>query len=89
MLWNAPPPPPRKPRPAERIWSMRKNGKQIDAELRGHGEYGWECQFLYEGELAYGRRWDMRALAVAEAEDKRQELLGQGWTVIESAQNQP
>lgn len=24
----------------------RKSGKQVDAELRGHGEYGWECQFL-------------------------------------------
>ena len=28
--------------PAERVWSMRKNGKQVDAELRSHGEYGWE-----------------------------------------------
>ena len=29
----------------------------IDCELRDHGEYGWECQFLYEDELADGRRW--------------------------------
>jgi hypothetical protein len=40
----------------QHIWSLRKNGKQVDAELRDHGEWGWECQFLYNGELAYGRR---------------------------------
>ena len=55
-LWNAPPRPPRKPGPAERVWSTRKNRKQVDAELRGGGEWGWECQFLYNHELAYGRR---------------------------------
>lgn len=60
---------------------MRKNGKQVDCELRGHGEYGWECQFLYNGELAYGRRWTLRADALAEAEAKRQELEGDGWVV--------
>ena len=78
-LWNAPPPPPRKPRPAERVWSLRHNGRQVDAELRGHGEWGWECQFLYAGELAYGRRWMTRAEALAEADEKRRELEQKGW----------
>jgi hypothetical protein len=51
---------------------MRKNGKQVDAELRGHGEWGWECQFFYyNDELAYGRRWVARADALREAEEKR------------------
>jgi hypothetical protein len=48
---------------------MRKDGKQVDAELRGHGEWGWECQFLYNGEPAYGRRWVTRA-AIAEADER-------------------
>ena len=82
LLWNAAPPPSPKPRFAERVWSMRKNGKQIDAELRGHGEYGWECQFLHDGELAYGRRWNLRASALDEAEAKRQELERAGWALI-------
>jgi hypothetical protein len=73
LLWNAPPPPPRKPSPTEHVWSMRKNGKQVDAEPLGHGEWGWECQFLYNGELADGRLWTMRAEALAEAEKKRRE----------------
>jgi hypothetical protein len=60
---------------------MRKNGKHVDAELRSDGEYGWECQFLYNGDFAYGRRWTMRADAIAEAEAKRQELEGEGWVV--------
>ena len=79
LLWNAPPPPPRKPRQAEHVWSMRKNGKQVDAELRADGGYGWECQFLYNGDFAYGRRWVLRADALAEAEAKRQELDAVGW----------
>jgi hypothetical protein len=59
-----------------------KAGKQVDAELPGHGEWGWECQFLYNGERAYGRRWFRRAPhglrgesdAPAEADEKRREL---------------
>lgn len=79
LLWNASRPPPRKPKPGERVWSMRKNGKQVDAELRGHSEWGWECQFFYNGELAYGRRWVTRGDALAEAEAKRRELERDGW----------
>jgi hypothetical protein len=60
---------------------MRKNGNQVDAELRGHGEWGWECQFLYNGELAYGRRWTLRADALAEVDAKRQELERDGWVL--------
>lgn len=82
MLWNAPPAPLRVSRPAERVWVMRKNGKQIDAELRGHGEYGWECQFLSDGALAYGRRWETHASALAEAETKRRELEREGWSEV-------
>ena len=36
---------------------MRRNGRHVECELRFHGEsYGWECQCLYDGEPAYGRR---------------------------------
>jgi hypothetical protein len=82
MLWNATPPPPRKPRPAEHVWSVRKNGKQVDAELLSQGEYGWDCRFLYNGDFAYSRRWTMRADAIAESEEKRKELAGSGWEQV-------
>ena len=35
LLWNPPKPPPRQPKPGEKIWSMRKAGKPVDCELRG------------------------------------------------------
>jgi hypothetical protein len=81
LLWNYVPPPLANRKPAERLWSMRKGGKQVDSELRGHGEWGWECQFLYNGEFAYGRRWVTRASALAEAEEKQRELERKGWTL--------
>jgi hypothetical protein len=59
---------------------MTKNGNRVDAELREHGQWGWECQFFYNGDFAYGRRWTTRADALAEAEAKRQELERAGWT---------
>jgi hypothetical protein len=56
--------------------------EQVDCELRFHGEsYGWECQCLHEGELAYGQRFILRELALAEADAQRVRLLREGWTV--------
>ena len=77
---NRPPTPPRQPTLGEHIWSLRRNGKQIDCELRFHGEsYVWECQCLYAGELAYGQRFILRELALEGAEAQRQRLMGEGW----------
>jgi hypothetical protein len=68
-----------KPRPRERLWTLTKNGKRIDAELMFHAEYGVEIQFLHEGVMAYGCWWTLRAQAVSEATEKRAELEAQGW----------
>jgi len=81
LLWNAPPPPPRKPRPAEHVWTMRKDGEYYDAKLLGQGEFGWECQFYYCGEFLRSRRWTTKAEAFGEAEEKRLELESEGWVV--------
>ena len=68
---------------------MRKNGKQVDGELRGHGEWGCECQFLYDGDFVYGRCWTMRADALSEADEKRQELERKGWRRADSLPTTP
>ena len=69
----------RQPKTGARLWSLRKNGRRVDCELRFHGEsYGWECQCLYDGELVYGRRFVMREAALHEAEAHRQRLSSQG-----------
>lgn len=45
-----------KPRPRERLWTLWKNGKRVDAELLFHDKQAVETQFLHEGVMAYGRR---------------------------------
>lgn len=80
LLWTAKPAAPRQPKPGELVWSLRKNDHQVDCELRFHGEsYGWECQCLYDGELAYGHRFVLKAAALVEAEAQRQQLLRAGY----------
>lgn len=82
LLSTAKPLPLRQTNPGEHLWSLRKNGRQVDCELRFHGEsYGWECQFLHDGDLAYGQRFVLRATALEEAEAQRRRLGGEGWVV--------
>jgi hypothetical protein len=81
LLWTANPPAPRQPRPGEHVWSLHKNGRRVDCELRFHGEsYGWECQCLYGGEMAYGQRFLLHEQALQEAEWQRQRLISEGWS---------
>ena len=74
-------PAPCTPRRRERLWTLKKNGKRIDAELLYHAEYGVEVQFLHEGVMAYRRRWTLPGQAVEEASAKRAELQQAGWVV--------
>jgi hypothetical protein len=50
--------------PGEHLWAIRKDGRQLDCELRDHGALGVEVQIYREREFPYGRRWATRALAV-------------------------
>jgi hypothetical protein len=75
-------PAPCKPRQRERLWTLTKAGKRIDAELLFHAEHGVEIQFLHEGVMAYGRRWTLQAQAIQEAGTKRAELEGHGWVAV-------
>src|ERR1700704_4660524 len=64
---HCPPTPPRRPTPGDRIWSLRKNGKQVDCELRFHGESYSGVSVPARRELAYGRRYITRQDALVEA----------------------
>jgi hypothetical protein len=78
--------PQRKPTPGEHLWTLRKNGRQIDCKLRFHGEsYGWECRFLHEGELAYSQRFVLREQALSKADTQRARLIKQAWKCDTSA----
>jgi hypothetical protein len=79
---NGPKSAPRLPKPGERVWSLVKDGRRLDCELRFQGEsYGWECQVLEDGVLRFGSRFPSHAGAVAEAEAKRERLLRNRWAV--------
>ena len=61
---NRLPPPPRQPKPGERLWQERVNHVTWSCELRFHGEsYGWEAQILRDGDLVIGRRFSLRVAA--------------------------
>jgi hypothetical protein len=69
-------------RPRKALWTLVKAGKRVDAELMFHGEsYGWEARFLHDGQLAYGRRFVLRADELQEADEERTRLLAEGWSL--------
>jgi hypothetical protein len=80
LLWNAPRPPAREPVAGEALWTLTKDGKRFTCVLRSHGKYGWECQFLEDGEFVDGRRFAMRSQAMDWAAVERQEHEEEGWT---------
>ena len=68
--------------PSEHLWAIRKDGQQLDCELRDHGEWGVEVQIYREREFLYGRRWPTRVLALEEADDQRAAYLRKGGVLI-------
>jgi hypothetical protein len=65
-----------------------KHGRRTDCEPRFQGEsYGWEMQCPYDGVLAYGQRFLLKADALEEAEAQRQRLMGGGWQVPSPAEH--
>jgi hypothetical protein len=76
LLWNATPPAPQQPTAGQRLFEFTRASDRAPmmCELRGHGEFGWEVQFLERGELLYSRRFDTRALAIQWAELERAAL---------------
>ena len=64
----------------ERVWRLRKQNHQVDAQLRTDRQ-GTEIRFFYDGTLAYGRRLPTRELALAQAAERRRELERSGWTL--------
>src|SRR5262245_45158248 len=65
LLWNAPLPPPRQPKPGELLFEFQRarDKRFVRVELRFHGEsYGWEVQFIEDdGWLFYGHGASRRA----------------------------
>jgi hypothetical protein len=73
---------PRQPRVGEHLWAVQKDGRQLDCELRDHGEWGVEVQVYREREFLYGRRWATRALALEGADEQKARHLREGGVLI-------
>jgi hypothetical protein len=69
---------PRQPRVGEALWAIEKDGRQLACELRDDGEAGVEAQVYRERELLYGRLWANRAVALAEADERKAQYLREG-----------
>src|ERR1700680_1700861 len=69
---------PRQRQPGEHLWAVRKDGRQLDCELRDHGAWGVEVQVYREREFPFGRRWATRALALEEADEQKAAYLREG-----------
>ena len=67
------------PRPRERLWTLTKGSKRVDAELLYHGEHGVEVQFAHEGVMAHVQRFVLREQAVREVDEQRERLMGEDW----------
>ena len=39
---------------SEALWTLTKDGRRFTCELRSHGKYGWEIQFLEDEEFLDG-----------------------------------
>jgi hypothetical protein len=75
-------PAPRQRKPGEHLWAIRKDGQQLDCELRDHGQWGVEVQIYRDLEFLYGRRWPTHALALEEADDQKAAYLRKGGVLI-------
>src|ERR1700674_5528602 len=68
-----------KPRPNERLWTLRKGAAEVSCELRYHGEDGVEAHIYRQGDFFYGHRFDTRAQATAFAEEERADWMAEGF----------
>jgi hypothetical protein len=69
---------PRQRQPGEHLWSVQKDGQQLECELRDHDAWSAEVQIYRDGEFLYGRRWPSRALALEGADDQKAAYLKNG-----------
>jgi len=68
--------PPRQPTPGIPLFSFRTTDhRQVDCELRSHGENGWEAQFFIDGSFSRSRRFGTHEGAVQWAEAERTAIL--------------
>jgi hypothetical protein len=64
---NKPPPPGPQAAPGEHLWTLARGAESRRAELRDHRRVDVELQIFNQVEFVLGRRYETRAIAMAEA----------------------
>ena len=64
----------------EVLWTLRKNDIRIHAELRSHGEAGFEMLLFKNGERMFNQRHLSHSAAMDVAIECRRELEVNGWS---------
>lgn len=75
---NLKPAAPTSARVGEPVWRVRVRGRQIDCELRTHGDYGVEVQLYRDLEFYGGRMFPNREAALEWAEMERLAIAADG-----------
>lgn len=86
LFAGATPPPPRAPKVGELLFEFLRGHDRIRCELRDHGPFGVEAQFLINEEIFIGRTFHQRLdptrtpreMAIAWAEEERKTIAGDG-----------
>jgi hypothetical protein len=65
---------------AHRLWRLRRRVDHLDAVLR-QTEAGWELTFLLNDRRLMTTTFETRALAHADADVRRKDLVRAGWTL--------
>ena len=73
---------PRQRQPGEHLWAVRKDGRQLDCELRDHGTWGRGSAGLSGAGISVRPRWATRALALEEADEQKARYLREGGVLI-------
>ena len=68
--------------PANTSGPSRRAGRHLACELRDDGAAGVELQVYRDRELLYRRRWANRALALAEADERKAQYLREGGVLL-------
>ena len=64
---------------SERLWSLLKDGRQIDCELRPCPDGGVAVHVLRAGKVCARHSFDARELAFVHADLLRRDLAANGW----------
>jgi len=70
---------PRQSQPEHHLWTLTKNGRRTECEIRIFGEWGAECQLLKNGEFYTDRRFPKYTAAVQYAQQERAALEQGAW----------